>query len=319
LRRCAVRDAEAFVYPCHSGLNMVCCPSGSYPNGTTLENRKTSLFPVKCGLVMTADKISGGKKADLGQFPWMALLGYRQRGIDYTQFLCGGSIITDSYVMTAAHCISLDRRLELVLVRLGEHDLLSERDCFKVDAFETCAEPHADFLIQHVTTHPLYNNENLQNDIALVKVRRKIGFSDYVKPICLPFERDLERRDLAKQKLTVSGWGKTNAANLGGSTSLQYAVVTVWNHTACIKSVPPDVRPIQTTQLCANGASKEDACKGDSGGPLVNATVDVGGELRYFQIGIVSFASTLTCGDPNLPTVYTRVDKYLQWIEESIS
>jgi hypothetical protein len=92
--------------------------------------------------------------------------------------------------------------------------------------------------------------------------------ADYVKPICLPFERDLERRDLAKQKLTVSGWGKTNAANLGGSTSLQYAVVTVWNHTACLKSVPPDVRPIQTTQLCANGASKEDACKGDSGGPF---------------------------------------------------
>ncbi|RZC43208.1 Trypsin domain containing protein [Asbolus verrucosus] len=232
----------------------------------------------------------------------MALLGYRQRQVDFTQFLCGGSIITGYYVLTAAHCITLDRRLELVLIRLGEHDLSTDKDCIKDVRLkdEVCADPPVDIAIEHIRTHPKYDNERLQNDIALIKVRQKIHFTDYVKPICLPFERNLENRDLSKQKLT-------------------YTVVTVWNQTACRKNVPPDVKPISNRQLCANGASKEDACKGDSGGPLVNATIDSDGELRYFQIGIVSFASTLTCGNPELPTVYTRVDKFLRWVEENVS
>ncbi|XP_044265437.1 uncharacterized protein LOC123011852 [Tribolium madens] len=320
LSHCKVRDADTFIYPCHSGLNMICCPLGSHDvNSTALKNRKTSLFPVTCGLVMISDKVSGGKIADLGQFPWMALLGYRQKGLNYTQFLCAGSIITDRYVLTAAHCINLDRRLELVLVRLGEHDLLAQKDCFTVNNYTTCAPSHVDFTIQEVAVHKQYNTENIQNDIALIKVRGQIRFTEYVKPICLPFEKHLELKDLVTQKLTISGWGKTNAANLGGSTTLQYTSVSVWNHTACMNSVPPEVQPIQDTQICANGPAKEDACKGDSGGPLVNATTDTGGDLRYFQLGIVSFASSLTCGDPNLPTVYTRVDKYLQWIEENVS
>lgn len=212
---------------------------------------------------------------------------------------------------------------------------MAEKDCFTLRNYTTCAPRHVDFTIEDITVHQQYNNEKLQNDIALIKVRRQISFTgsyypflklqvipkflEYIKPICLPFERNLEVKDLAKQKLTISGWGKTNAANLGGSTNLQFTSVTVWNHTACMKSVPPEVQPIRNTQICANGPAKEDACKGDSGGPLVNATSDTGGDLRYFQLGIVSFASSLTCGDPNLPTVYTRVDKYLQWIEENIS
>ncbi|KYB26592.1 Transmembrane protease serine 9-like Protein [Tribolium castaneum] len=269
LSQCEIREADTFIYPCHSGLNMICCPHGSHNvNTTLLENRKTSLFPVTCGLVMVSDKVSGGKVADLGQFPWMALLGYRQKGLNYTQFLCAGSIITDHYILTAAHCINLDRRLELVLVRLGEHDLLADKDCFTINNYTTCAPPHVDFTIQEVTVHKQYNTRTIQNDIALIKVRRQIRFTEYIKPICLPFERHLELKDLAKQKLTISGWGKTNAANLGGSTTLQYTSVSVWNHTACKKSVPPEVQPIQSTQICANGPAKEDACKGDSGGPL---------------------------------------------------
>ncbi|CAG9813078.1 unnamed protein product [Phaedon cochleariae] len=77
------------------------------------------------------------------------------------------------------------------------------------------------------------------------------------------------------------------------------------------------VQPITTGQLCANG-KKEDACKGDSGGPLINQTLDIDGELRNFQIGVVSFASTLTCGIAELPPIYTRVDKYLEWIANNV-
>lgn len=61
----------------------------------------------------------------------------------------------------------------------------------------------------------------------------------------------------------------------------------------------------------------QDACKGDSGGPLFNTT-SVNGALRTYQIGIVSFASTRVCGNSELPTIYTRVDRYLDWIVENV-
>ncbi|KAJ8953059.1 hypothetical protein NQ314_007434, partial [Rhamnusium bicolor] len=77
------------------------------------------------------------------------------------------------------------------------------------------------------------------------------------------------------------------------------------------------VQPLTQNQICANGR-KEDVCKGDSGGPLSNATLDTDGELRNFQIGIVSFASTMTCGVEELPPIYTRVDRYLEWITDNI-
>lgn len=105
--------------------------------------------------------------------------------------------------------------------------------------------------------------------------------------------------------------------NLGGSTYLQYANVQVWEQDKCNNILPVQVRPIADTQLCAIG-KREDACKGDSGGPLANSTVDLNGDLRVFQVGIVSFAPTMTCGIEELPPVYTRVDRYLQWITDTI-
>jgi len=104
---------------------------------------------------------------------------------------------------------------------------------------------------------------------------------------------------------------------LGGSTKLQYAAVSVWDPKKCEEVMPPEVKNILDTQICANG-KKMDACKGDSGGPMFNTTKDIDGNLRTFQIGIVSFATTKTCGISELPPIYTRVDKYLTWIVNTI-
>lgn len=129
----------------------------------------------------------------------------------------------------------------------------------------------------------------------------------------------MEGRNLFKQKFTVSGWGKTNYQNANQSMTLQYAKVTVWDQLVCANNVPVMAKPLTEKQLCANGPSKEDACLGDSGGPLIHYSVDYDRELRYFQVGIVSYTSTQICGDPSLPTVYTRIDEYLSWIEDNIS
>ncbi|XP_072389748.1 venom protease-like [Diabrotica undecimpunctata] len=301
-------------YSCHNGLNSYCCPFEGV-NQTTAEifSRRQSVFPPNCGVVLTENKITGGETADLGQFPWMALLGYQQNQLNFIEYLCGGTLITETFVLTAAHCLGVGPNHQLVQVRFGEHDLNTELDCKRVHSTYICSDEPVDVPVLTYFIHGQYDTLTLKNDIALVKLAKSVTFTDYIQPICLPFERNLEHRDLTGQKLTISGWGKTDSRKLGGSPVLQFATVYVWDHKLCNQVVPPEVQPIIYSQLCANG-KKQDACKGDSGGPLVNSTIDLDGELRNYQIGIVSFASTVTCGVEDLPPIYTRVDRYLKWI-----
>lgn len=133
LTKCKRIETDSFLYPCHAGLNMICCPENRIPENVTqtMQNRKTALFPVNCGLIMSSDKISGGKTAEPGQFPWMALLGYKRILFSNAQFFmyfilkiaekrakdlifsCGGSLITECYVLTAGHCLDMHPSLEL--------------------------------------------------------------------------------------------------------------------------------------------------------------------------------------------------------------
>ncbi|KAL3285559.1 hypothetical protein HHI36_000089 [Cryptolaemus montrouzieri] len=280
--------------------------------------RRRKPFEEKCGLATAVNKITGGDVAELGQFPWMALLGFKQAAVPSTQYLCGGSLITKSHVLTAAHCILKNRPLELYSVRFGEFNLSSPNDCMEFGKDKVCADKHVDIPVESVMIHPEYNVKTLKNDIAIIKIRHPVRETAYIRTVCLPFDRDMSNVNLTGQRFIISGWGKSNSANLFGSNVLKFARVTTWDPQKCNMSIPPEVQPLSSTQLCANGPNTEDACKGDSGGPLINITIDAHSEVRNIQYGIVSFG-TATCGDHNLPTIYTRVDKYLQWILENVT
>lgn len=128
--KCRLDDQFLVLYPCtDTTVNTICCP----------ENTKTSLpsrlaaFPEKCGDVLSDDRITGGERASVGQFPWMALLGYKRKlfgttmtfsgnfisfyftegSIPFIQYLCSGSIITERFILTAAHCVHLSNALKL--------------------------------------------------------------------------------------------------------------------------------------------------------------------------------------------------------------
>ncbi|XP_045470318.1 phenoloxidase-activating factor 3-like [Harmonia axyridis] len=277
---------------------------------------RRSIFKENCGLTFADNKVTGGRVAELGQFPWMALLAFRQAAQPVPQFLCGGTLITTRHILTAAHCIIENRPLELVFVRLGEYNLTSQRDCVNFGNRRVCADQHTDVYVERVAVHPEYSRQTLKNDIALIRLRHSVRESDYIRAICLPFDKHWSYSELTGQNFTVSGWGKSDSGNLFGSDVLQFAKVKTWDQHKCNNSIPTQVKPLSEMQLCANGPNTEDACKGDSGGPLMNITLDKSLEVRYIQVGIVSFG-TATCGDKNLPTIYTRVDKYLKWIVEN--
>ncbi|KAJ8971013.1 hypothetical protein NQ314_000932, partial [Rhamnusium bicolor] len=136
--------------------------------------------------------IIGGVDAEVGEFPHMAALGYEtDEGLGWD---CSASVISNRYLLTAAHCILNIKRLVPTKVRLGVTKL-NETD-------------PQDYAINNITVNSGYNTSTKHHDIALIKVDKEIKFSDRVYPACLYFDND------DPQGLIVTGWGKTTIGML---------------------------------------------------------------------------------------------------------
>ncbi|XP_017890039.2 uncharacterized protein LOC108630945 [Ceratina calcarata] len=265
-----------------------------------------------CGPV-TQSKILGGNQTSVIEFPWMALLAY-DLGNPLPEFRCGGSLINKRYVLTAAHCVtSLPSNLRLIGVRLGDHDLASERDCdrYPNGTEVICAAPYQDFEIESTHPHPEYSRGKLKNDIALIRLSRDadIGPSN-VRPICLPIGTAVTP---TQTKVRVTGWGATEK----GTRSLKLLQVSLSpvSLEECAETYKSKVQ-IWYKQMCAGGKSGKDSCQGDSGGPLQAPSVYNNNPI-YVQYGLVSFGPQ-NCGTEGAPGVYTRILYYMDWILDTI-
>ncbi|KAJ8673963.1 hypothetical protein QAD02_005225 [Eretmocerus hayati] len=265
-----------------------------------------------CGPI-SDQKIIGGNKTRINEFPWMALLAYSSNGRK-PEFRCGGSIINPRYVLTAAHCVTaLPSDLKLIGIRVGEHDLTTDIDCDdKGTEDEICAERYQDFGIERVQSHSEYSSKKLHNDIALIRVDQNIDFRPInVKPICLPIG---PASKITSKKLVATGWGITEER----IRSLQLLKVSlpIFSHTECME-VYKKQAPIWHKQICVGGEIGKDSCGGDSGGPLQAPVANYYGNSHFVQYGIVSFG-VRNCGTGGFPGVYTRVDYYLDWILDNM-
>ncbi|XP_014477561.1 PREDICTED: uncharacterized protein LOC106745987 [Dinoponera quadriceps] len=265
-----------------------------------------------CG-PMPMDRVIGGNKTRIFEYPWMALIAYDTgRG---TEFRCGGTIISQRYILTAAHCVTmLPDNLSLIGVRVGDHDISKERDCDRdINGLEiVCSEKYQDFGIESVHSHSEYNRTKLQNDIALIRLNRTVDFRPYsVRPICLPFGTATA---LAQKKATVTGWGATEFGPR--SESLLQALLPIMTNEDCAKAFSNSVS-IWYKQMCAGGLTMVDSCMGDSGGPLQAPAIynapGIRNKIRFVQYGVVSYGLK-QCGTTNVPGVYTRVAYYMDWI-----
>lgn len=304
---------------------MVCCPqitSKSTPTfleeignsdnlgdddsseGKSNETTATLLSPPDCGYSNVSNpKVVGGIPAAVGEFPWMVALGYKNSKNPGTpKWLCGGTLITDRHILTAGHCVH--NRNDLYLARVGEHDLYSANDG---------ASPE-DIPLIKAKIHENYSPVQYINDIALLWLERK-PTNPLVWPVCLPHAEPLRSNRFLKYRPVVAGWGAVQF-NGPSSSVLRLAEIPVVNNDLCQKAFA-NKSIIDDRIICAGWPSgTKDACQGDSGGPLMYGKIE-GTNLRYFQIGVVSYG--FRCAEAGYPGVYTRVTNFLDWIARNLN
>ncbi|XP_031638810.1 polyserase-2-like [Contarinia nasturtii] len=231
-------------------------------------------------------RIVGGFEIDITQVPWQASL--QTRG----QHFCGASIISEKWLLTAAHCTAAVPNAKNILVRIGS------------SLYSKGGEIHK---VKRIVQHENYNSKTIDYDFSLLELQESIEFNEYAKTVALPNQ---EEEKLADNTMTlVTGWGDTHSSE--SRLKLRGAEVPIVNQEKCMKAYQR-FGGVTPRMICA-GFDKggKDACQGDSGGPLV--AFDKSNENPKL-VGVVSWG--YGCAKPHYPGVYSRVTEAREWINE---
>ncbi|XP_078064042.1 complement C1s subcomponent-like [Mustelus asterias] len=235
-------------------------------------------------------RILGGTPAEEGNFPWH---------VYFENTVCGGALISDQWVLTSASCVQHQRTMRMFAGGSDRNVLTRWR------------------LLEgkEIVPHPLFARLpgdrprlDFDNDLALIKLKRRVKMGPTISPICLPAGHPLYQVAAGKVGY-LSGFGKTE--DFAQTDVLMFASVPVAERSRCGNaSGAGDPIPLTANMLCAGGRGS-DACTGDGGGALVFE--DPLGSNAYYVGGIVSWG--IRCGTYG---IYTNVMKYLEWIESTV-
>jgi hypothetical protein len=231
-------------------------------------------------------KITGGSDTDISDFPWQVYL-------EVSDFTCGGSIINENWVITAAHCTKDDN-----------NNTISAND---MDVIVGANDPRNSsqgkkYYVSQVIVHEDFNGKTLDNDIALLKLKEPVSYQN-AEPIKLVSEKDAAAGATDPGVMSwVTGYGLTSVRPATYPTTLQKVQLPIISN-AQASVVWNDIPETDLMAGYLNG--NKDACSGDSGGPLV---VPVSNE--YKLAGLVSWGSN-NC---NTYGAYTRISDFESWI-----
>ncbi|XP_016279614.1 testisin-like [Monodelphis domestica] len=253
-----------------------------------------------CGRRIYSGRIKGGKDSSVTRWPWQASLLYKNH------HLCGGTLIHQYWVLTAAHCFLNFQNPRHWKVQLGSDTLRIPR--FNIKRLFR-------YSVTKIILHPNYCDKP-PKDIALLQLRSPAFLKINIQPVCLPDSTDTFKN---VTMCWITGWGKTDKGKpLKKPWILQEAEVFFIDQKTCdqnyqkILNDKKDVPSIFDDMLCAGYLEgKKDACQGDSGGPLVCEVNKI-----WYQAGIISWG--IGCGSPYFPGVYTNVSFHISWIQEVI-
>ncbi|XP_043648376.1 serine protease 1 [Drosophila teissieri] len=231
-------------------------------------------------------RITNGKTASAGQFPYQVGLSFASTS---GSWWCGGSIIDNQWVLTAAHCTS---GASAVTIYYGA-------------TVRTSAKLTQTVASSNFVQHASYNSAVLRNDISLIKTP-SVSFTTDINKVELPAIAGTYST-YAGQTAVASGWGKTSDSASSVASTLQYENFEVVSVATCQSTYGTLIATSKV--ICVATPNKTSTCNGDSGGPLV---LNSNGKL----IGVTSFVSSAGC-ESGAPAGFTRVTSYLDWIKEN--
>ncbi|EFA10764.1 serine protease H132 [Tribolium castaneum] len=235
-------------------------------------------------------RIIGGNAAASGQFPWQVAI---YKDTPDGRYFCSGALINARWVLTAAQCVYEATQFT---IQMGSNQLSSNDENRVIVTTST--------YVIHEGFDPTIS---LANDIALIKLRMPITFTDYIEPIIVANFGYLYPGRVVK----AAGWGQTSDEDSGLANSLNFVEIGIIEQNACKTYFG---NQLVDTMICAEGNYNEGICFGDIGGPLITSA-DVGIEL-YVHVAIASFISQNGCESLD-PTGYTRVDSFYAWIDNA--
>ncbi|XP_065339653.1 brachyurin-like [Cloeon dipterum] len=269
-------------------------------NGAYIQNH-AHLAPVIFSPVNQAfnerleERILGGTVVLENELPYIVAIFFQGSISGENTGFCGGSLISERHVLTAAHCVKDYTFAEVVLGTL--------------QALNPDSQGYLKVRSSELKAHEAFERPRLNDDIALITLSAGVPAQNNIRPIPLPTENSVAPGDRA----VVAGWGKISDDPNGYlNDNLLKADVVIADLEVCRGSYGSTY--INDTKLCVetNGGSIG-TCHGDSGTALATAQELGSGKV---QIGVMSFGSSDGC-ESGFPNVYTRVDRYLQWIADN--
>lgn len=253
-------------------------------------------------------RITGQKdnEAEYGEFPWMMAILKQENVLDsvVNVYVCGGSLIHPSVVLTGAHCVQ-NKSPQQLKVRGGEWDTQTKNEIY----------PDQDREVAEIVVHPEFYKGGLFNDIALLFLTAPMTLDEGIQTVCLP-PQDAK---FDRQRCFASGWGK----DVFGKDGTYQVILKKID----LPVVPPGQcqTALRTTRLgskfvlhksfmCAGGEKGKDTCKGDGGSPLVCPIQ--GSYEHYYQAGVVAWG--VGCGENQIPGIYVDVAHFRSWIDQEM-
>jgi len=247
-----------------------------------------SLLVLACGLELGPIRgigqapIVGGEAVPIQEAPHQMALLYDSTGLGFYSLRCGGSAISQDFILTAAHCLQ-DTSTKRWRIRAGS---------------STHASGGQVIAAANVIIHESYSDWTLDFDIGMIKLEEELDINGVTIALAVlpPQGLEVEAGELAE----VTGWGTTTS---GGSipANLRKVTVPVVDRQTCSDNYQ-NLNHVTTNMICA-GISGKDACQGDSGGPLI---------VKNLLTGITSWG--YGCAQDNFPGVYTNVAAFIDWI-----
>jgi len=255
----------------------------------------------KCGVKKGSNRIVGGVEAGVNEFPWVGNMWLLDGGESGS--MCGGTLISAEWVVTAAHCLYKDADFKQQYAPkdtawvLGEHDTMSATE----------SKITKRFAVDKIIVHPNWNSMTTKGDIALMRLKEKADLTKYT-PACLANTG----QSFVGKTAWVYGWGQNSFKADQGMQKLQKLQVKVASNKECMDWSKKNTKnwDLGPGQVCAGAGKGKDACKGDSGGPL---TTEVNGQ--HVLIGDVSNGNA--CQGPY--AVFGSISYYRKWIESTMA